>query len=52
MQIIINRIWIIAENKEFVKKLKIGTAIIITMINIAVFCIWIPAHLDPPVNHT
>ncbi|KAI1498237.1 hypothetical protein F5X99DRAFT_432202 [Biscogniauxia marginata] len=29
-----------------------GTAIIITIINIAVFCIFIPSHLVPPVNNT
>ena len=50
MQIILNRIYVIADDKEFVKKLKIGTAVIITAINIAVFVIWIPAHLNPPVN--
>jgi hypothetical protein len=50
MQIIINRIFVVAESKEFVTRMKWTTAGIITAINIAVFCIWIPAHLDPPPN--
>ncbi|KAL7896127.1 hypothetical protein HDV63DRAFT_235134 [Trichoderma sp. SZMC 28014] len=50
MQIIINRIAIIAENESTVVKLKWGTAGVITCINIAVFCIWIPAHTNPPVS--
>ena len=52
MQIIINRITIIADDKAFVRRLKWGTAAIITMINIAVFCIWIPAHTMPPASAT
>lgn len=51
MQIIVNRIGIIAETREIVVRVKWTTAVIITVINIAVFCIWIPAHLDPPVSH-
>ncbi|KAL7929530.1 hypothetical protein V8C35DRAFT_331610 [Trichoderma chlorosporum] len=51
MQIIVNRIAIIAENRTTVFRLKWGTAAIITCINIAVFCIWIPAHTAPPVSH-
>jgi hypothetical protein len=50
MQIIVNRIAIIAEDRSTVTKLKWGTAGIITCINIAVFCIWIPAHTNPPVS--
>ncbi|KAL6894972.1 hypothetical protein GGI43DRAFT_124707 [Trichoderma evansii] len=50
MQIIVNRIAIIAEDRGTVLKLKWGTAGIITCINIAVFCIWIPAHTNPPVS--
>ncbi|PGH26762.1 hypothetical protein AJ80_01526 [Polytolypa hystricis UAMH7299] len=52
MQIIINRIYVVAENKDTVNKVKWGTAGIITAINIAVFTVWIPAHLDPPPNQT
>jgi len=48
MQIIINRIFVVAESRDLVIKAKWGTAVIITTINIAVFCIWIPAHLVPP----
>ncbi|KAH6889866.1 hypothetical protein B0T10DRAFT_403811 [Thelonectria olida] len=50
MQIIVNRIAIIAEHKSTIRKLKWGTAVFITCINIVVFCIWIPAHLDPPTS--
>ena len=48
MQIIINRISIISERKATAQRLKIGTAVIISIINIAVFCIFIPSHLTPP----
>ncbi|KAI1774328.1 hypothetical protein F4818DRAFT_419642 [Hypoxylon cercidicola] len=50
MQIIINRIGVISENQRTILKLKYGTFVIITLINIAVFCIFIPAHLVPPVS--
>ncbi|KAI2776514.1 hypothetical protein F4815DRAFT_449188 [Daldinia loculata] len=50
MQIIINRIAVIAERQDTIWKLKYGTAVVITAINIAVFCIFIPAHLVPPVS--
>lgn len=50
MQIIINRVYVVAENKRTVIKVRWITAGIITAINIAVFCIWIPAHLNPPAN--
>ncbi|KAH7169946.1 hypothetical protein EDB81DRAFT_150034 [Dactylonectria macrodidyma] len=50
MQIIVNRIAIIAEHQSTIFKLKWGTAFIITCINIAVFCIWIPAHTVPPAS--
>ncbi|KAI8958590.1 hypothetical protein F5Y11DRAFT_335865 [Daldinia sp. FL1419] len=50
MQIIINRIAVIAERQDTIQKLKYGTAIVITAINIAVFCIFIPAHMVPPVS--
>ncbi|KAF1850929.1 uncharacterized protein K460DRAFT_373064 [Cucurbitaria berberidis CBS 394.84] len=52
MQIIINRIALIAEHRSTVRNLKWGTVILITAINIAVFCIWIPAHVLPPVSQT
>jgi hypothetical protein len=52
MQIIINRIALIAEHRSTVNRIKWGTVIIITTINIAVFCIWIPAHTIPPASQT
>ena len=52
MQIIINRISIIAENRKTIQHMKWGTALVMTLINIAVFCIFIPAHLVPPVSQT
>ncbi|KAF2650619.1 hypothetical protein K491DRAFT_666933 [Lophiostoma macrostomum CBS 122681] len=50
MQIIINRIALIAEHRSTVRLLKWGTVVIITAVNIAVFCIWIPAHTSPPAS--
>ncbi|KAK2742874.1 hypothetical protein FQN55_007658 [Onygenales sp. PD_40] len=52
LQIMINRIYVVADNRRLVMRVKWLTAIFITMINIAVFCIFIPAHLDPPVSQT
>lgn len=48
MQIIINRIAIVVDDWRLIRRMKWGTAAIITCINIAVFIIWIPAHLVPP----
>jgi hypothetical protein len=50
MQIIINRIALIAEHRSTVQKIKWGTFIVISAINVAVFCIWVPAHLNPPAS--
>ncbi|KAK1994625.1 hypothetical protein LX36DRAFT_583940 [Colletotrichum falcatum] len=52
MQIIINRIAIIVEREQAIVYMRWGTAFVITLINIAVFVIWIPSHLDPPVSQT
>ncbi|KAI8940925.1 hypothetical protein NX059_002180 [Plenodomus lindquistii] len=52
MQIIINRIALIAEHRNTVRNIKWGTIGLITAINIAVFCIWIPSHTVPPVSDT
>ncbi|KAI5210554.1 hypothetical protein E4T39_00338 [Aureobasidium subglaciale] len=52
MQIIINRIAVIAERRPTATKLKIATAVVISCINIAVFCVFIPSHMMPPVNQT
>ncbi|KAI3571478.1 hypothetical protein IWW34DRAFT_290334 [Fusarium oxysporum f. sp. albedinis] len=50
LQIIVNRISIIAEHRSTIFKLKWGTAALITCVNIAVFCIFIPAHIVPPAS--
>ncbi|RDL33250.1 uncharacterized protein BP5553_08689 [Venustampulla echinocandica] len=47
LQIIVNRIAIVVDDDRLVWKLKWGTALIITLVNIAVFCIWILAHSPP-----
>jgi hypothetical protein len=52
MQIIVNRIAIIAEHPGTITKIKWGTAALMTLINIAVFVIWIPAHMSPPLSDT
>ncbi|KAF2636450.1 hypothetical protein P280DRAFT_510412 [Massarina eburnea CBS 473.64] len=49
MQIIINRIALIAEHRKTVTKIKWGTAAVITVINISVLVIWIPAHIASPI---
>ncbi|KAJ4301781.1 hypothetical protein N0V90_003875 [Kalmusia sp. IMI 367209] len=50
MQIIINRIALIAEHRSTVRSMKWWTVVIITAVNIAVFVIWIPSHTVPPVS--
>lgn len=47
MQIIINRVYIVAEDRDFVDKVKWATAIIISTIIVVVGCIWLPAHVIP-----
>ncbi|CAG8971870.1 hypothetical protein HYALB_00001983 [Hymenoscyphus albidus] len=46
LQIIINRICLLLPDRKKGLYIKIGPAIIITAINISVFCIWIPARLQ------
>ncbi|TGJ83385.1 hypothetical protein E0Z10_g5379 [Xylaria hypoxylon] len=46
LQIIINRCRIIALDKKFTERLKIGVAVLITAVNISVYTIWIPARLE------
>ncbi|KAK8085868.1 hypothetical protein PG997_007139 [Apiospora hydei] len=48
MQIIVNRIAVISESPQVVSYIRWGTVAIISSINIAVFVIFIPAHLDKP----
>ncbi|KAI0129896.1 hypothetical protein BJ170DRAFT_291591 [Xylariales sp. AK1849] len=50
MQIIINRIAVISESRRTIAWMKWGTVGVITLIEILVFCIWIPAHTNPPVS--
>ncbi|KAF2790695.1 hypothetical protein K505DRAFT_409675 [Melanomma pulvis-pyrius CBS 109.77] len=50
LQIIINRIRVIVPDRRRSKHIMIGTAVIVTAINISVFNIWIPARLQT--NHT
>jgi hypothetical protein len=46
LQIIINRIGIIDTNNRRIRLTKYTVAIIVTIINISVYCIWIPARLQ------
>ena len=52
LQIILNRINVIADNRRLVRNLKIGTIIATSLICVSVFCIWIPAHMMPTANPT
>ncbi|KAG9573685.1 hypothetical protein KCU97_g14972, partial [Aureobasidium melanogenum] len=52
LQIIINRIAIIVERRVMAEKLKWATAIFISIVNICVMCIWIPAHMAKPPSQT
>ncbi|KAH8594755.1 hypothetical protein B0O99DRAFT_687533 [Bisporella sp. PMI_857] len=46
LQIIINRVSLLMPDKRKSLRLKVGVAVIITAINISVYCIWIPARLQ------
>ncbi|KAL3427542.1 hypothetical protein PVAG01_01051 [Phlyctema vagabunda] len=46
LQIIINRVAILLVNRDTGRYLKIGVAVLITIINISVYCIWVPARLQ------
>ena len=46
LQIIINRIAILIPSKKKVLWIKWGTAVLITSINISVYCVWVPARLQ------
>ncbi|KAJ4395342.1 hypothetical protein N0V91_010904 [Didymella pomorum] len=46
LQIIINRIRIILADRRKGRTLMIVTAVLVTLINISVFCIWMPARLQ------
>ncbi|KAH6723733.1 hypothetical protein BKA61DRAFT_534893 [Leptodontidium sp. MPI-SDFR-AT-0119] len=46
LQIIINRVSILLIDRQKAMRLKIGVAILITAVNISVYCIWVPARLQ------
>ncbi|VUC30770.1 unnamed protein product [Clonostachys rosea] len=46
LQIIINRSAILLTDRKFLFRIKYGTVLIIGLINISVYCIWIPARLQ------
>lgn len=46
MQIVINRIALLTVSRSTVRRLKWGTFGILVLINISVFCIWIPSRLQ------
>jgi len=46
LQILVNRVSLITRKDSKVEYIRWGTAAIITLVNISVFCIWIPAHLN------
>ncbi|KAF5025413.1 hypothetical protein F66182_2515 [Fusarium sp. NRRL 66182] len=46
LQIIVNRCGILLTNKKKAYRLKVATAVLITAVNISVYCIWVPARLQ------
>ncbi|KAK9780855.1 hypothetical protein AB5N19_07330 [Seiridium cardinale] len=46
LQIIINRVSLVMVNKVLARNLKLGVFLIVLLINISVFCIWLPARLQ------
>ncbi|EPE28170.1 hypothetical protein GLAREA_04961 [Glarea lozoyensis ATCC 20868] len=46
LQIIINRVSILLVDRQKAMRLRIGVAVLITAINISVYCIWVPARLQ------
>ncbi|QGI69017.1 hypothetical protein CEK26_012975 [Fusarium fujikuroi] len=46
MQIIVNRIALLHVSPTIVRRLKWGIFVILALINVSVFCIWIPARLQ------
>lgn len=46
MQILANRLSLILYNPDKERRLKVGLAIAIGIINVSVFCIWVPARLQ------
>ncbi|KAK8053134.1 hypothetical protein PG996_012435 [Apiospora saccharicola] len=52
LQIILNRVSVLALDRRRARQLQLGTFVAITMINISVFCIWIPAQLQISGSYT
>ncbi|KAK7932097.1 hypothetical protein PG985_002809 [Apiospora marii] len=52
LQIILNRVSILTLDRRRAKQLQLATFAAITMINISVFCIWIPAQLQISNSYT
>jgi hypothetical protein len=48
LQLIINRLSVVVSDRITASRVKWSVAAIITLVNIAVFAIFIPAHLNPP----
>jgi hypothetical protein len=46
LQIIINRVSLLLTDSRKAMRLKIGVAVLITAVNISVYCIWVPARLQ------
>ncbi|XWX01598.1 hypothetical protein V2A60_009626 [Cordyceps javanica] len=46
LQIIINRCALLLTSKKHAQRVKIGVAVLITAINVSVYCIWVPARLQ------
>ncbi|KAH7052191.1 hypothetical protein B0J12DRAFT_572550, partial [Macrophomina phaseolina] len=46
LQIIINRVSVLLVNRRKALQIKVSVAVLITAINISVYCIWIPARLQ------
>lgn len=45
MQIIVNRIAVIHEDRKKIRMVRYGSLVLIGLVEVAVFCIWIPGHL-------
>ncbi|KAK7973341.1 hypothetical protein PG988_007475 [Apiospora saccharicola] len=45
LQTILNRATLLVINKHRARQLQVGTFVIVTLVNISVFCIWIPAQM-------
>ncbi|PQE22138.1 hypothetical protein CJF30_00010710 [Rutstroemia sp. NJR-2017a BBW] len=46
LQIIINRVSVLLMDRQKAIRLRVGVAILITAVNISVYCIWVPARLQ------